>query len=146
MFKIISIHPFNFFLKLLITKFEQSHLIDIEGRQTNEILRSLLSFRSVIEAGRTKDEVELLPRLFVVGLQPDEPVDLRGSNPTRCEVFFDQLLPRVVLHRVTPLRRARAQQVKRGPSKNVEFLWTFDKPVKKLFSFSINHIPTMKAT
>ena len=107
------------------------YLINVERGQADQILGGLLAFRRVVKSGRPEDEVELLPRFLVVRLQPDEAVDFRGSNSAGAEELLDELLPRVVLHRVTPLRRARAQQVKLWSSKDVEFFRSFNKPVMK---------------
>ena len=84
------------------------YLIDIKSGQADQIFGGLLAFRRVVESGRSEDEVKLFPRLLVVRLQPDEAVDLRGSDSAGAEELLDELLPRVVLHRVAPLRRARA--------------------------------------
>ena len=107
------------------------YLINVERGQADQILGGLLALRRVVESGRPEDEVELLPRFLVVRLQPDEAVDFRGSNSAGAEELLDELLPRVVLHRVTPLRRARAQQVKLWSSKDVKFFRSFNKPVMK---------------
>ena len=95
-------------------------LVDVEPREAHEVPTRLLPLGRVVEAGGAEDEVESLPGLLGLRLQPQEPLDLGRAHARAREVLLHELCPRTVLHVGADLGTGVAEEVQFGSARKKE--------------------------